>query len=146
MLYSAQTSSFCLAQLRLLTRKLFRLRSEKAFQVTLAVCSSAGQRKATAADGAAALTLHSTSTPAACQAGQLRVSWLHCTSQLRLCVFTPTRARTSTKRTACGIGEVLFFPFFFSISYNNTDVTEYIVLQTQSTPPPPPPPPWLLLP
>lgn len=32
------------------------------------------------------------------------------------------------------------FSFFFSISYNNTDVTEYIVLQTQSTPPP-----WLLL-
>lgn len=34
-----------------------------------------------------------------------------------------------------------FILFFFSISYNNTDVTEYIVLQTQSTPPP-----WLLLP
>lgn len=29
-----------------------------------------------------------------------------------------------------------FFHFFLSISYNNTDVTEYIVLQTQSTPPP----------
>lgn len=36
--------------------------------------------------------------------------------------------------------EKFYFFFFFSISYNNTDVTEYIVLQTQSTPPP-----WLLL-
>lgn len=95
MLYSAQTSSFCLAQLRLLTQKLLTLMSEKAFKVTLAVCSSASQCKATAADGAATLTLHSTS-PAAVKQDSWECRGSTAPSQLRLCIFTPHLTDSST--------------------------------------------------
>lgn len=58
-------------------------------------------------------------------------------------IFPPGQENAQTKKKIV-VFEKFYFFLFFSISYNNTDVTEYIVLQTQSTPPPPPP--WLLLP
>lgn len=157
MLYSAQTSSSCLIQLRLLTQRLFTLMSKTVGKWRLLFAVQPVSIRSLLQTEQRHRHCTQSNISCCCQAGQLESGGPTVPVSCDFAFYTssgrqlnnsmprfPTRTRQG-QRGPLVVLEKFYFFLFFSISYNNTDVTEYIVLQTQSTPPPPPPP-WLLLP